>query len=93
MYRDSMRSQTYIRTWAHCEYEIGYRIFDRFDRYMDVYLVNYFALDNWGASHSLLDEERLRPSTFAAANHHRYAPRGHFRPWARLSLPEPILVF
>jgi len=25
--------------------------------------------------------------------HHRYAPRGHFRPWAKLSLPESTLAF
>ena len=25
--------------------------------------------------------------------HHRYAPRGHFRPWAKLSFPEPTFAF
>ena len=25
--------------------------------------------------------------------HHRYAPRGHFRPWAKLSFPEATLAF
>jgi hypothetical protein len=40
------------------------------------------------ASHSPPDEGQRRVSTFAATMHHRYAPQGHFRPWAKLSFPE-----
>jgi hypothetical protein len=79
---------------AHCEYENGYLIFDRIDDSIEVWrLASEFVIDNEGASHSPPDEGQRRASTFAAAMHHRFAPRGHFRPWAKLSFPEPTLAF
>jgi hypothetical protein len=55
-------------------------------------LASDFAVDDEGASHSPPDEGQRRASTFAAAMHHRYAPRGHFRPWAKLSFPEHLIA-
>ena len=40
------------------------------------------------ASHSPPDDGQRRASTFATSMHHRYAPLGHFLPWAKLSFPE-----
>ena len=86
--------QSYVRALAHCEYENGYLIFDRIDDCIEVWrLASDFAVDNEGASDSPPDEGQRRASTFAAAMHHRHAPRGHFRPWAKLSLPKFTLVY
>jgi len=90
----STRSQSYVCGWAQCEYENGYIIFDRLDSYIEVWrLASDFAGDNEGASDSPPDEGQRRASTFATAMHHRYAPRGHFRPWAKLFFPEPTPAF
>ena len=40
------------------------------------------------ASHLPPDEGQRHASTFATSMHHRYAPLGHFLPWAKLSFPE-----
>ena len=88
-----MRSQSYVRAWARCEYENGYLIFDGHEDYIEVWrLASDFAGDNEGASDSPPDEGQRRESTFATAMHHQYAPHGHFRPWAKLSFPEPTLA-
>jgi len=88
------RSQSYVRARAQCEYENGYLIFDRLDSCIEVWrLASDFAVDNEGASDSPPDERQRYASTFAEAMHRRHAPRGHFRPWAKLSLPESTLVY
>jgi len=90
----STRSQSYVRGWAHCEYENGYLIFDGHEDYIEVWrLAGNFAVENERASDSPPDEGQRGASTFAAAMHHQYAPRGHFRPWAKLYLPEITLVY
>ena len=64
---------------------------DHLDGYKEVWhLAGDFAVEDKVASHSLPDVGQPRASTFAAAMHHRYVPvpQGHFRPWAKLSLPE-----
>jgi hypothetical protein len=77
---------------THCEYDSGYLVFNAFDAFSgkkEVWrLASDFAEGEEGAAHSSLDEGQRRASAFAAAMHHRYAPRGHFRPWANLSFPE-----
>jgi hypothetical protein len=39
------------------------------------------------------DEEQLHMSAFAAARCRQYAPRGHFRAWAKLSFPETTRAY
>ena len=53
-------------------------------------LASDFAVDDEGASYSPPDEEQRHVARHAAAAHRQYAPRGHFRPWAKLSFPEPM---
>lgn len=91
-------SQYYVRSRAHCEYENGYLIFDRIDGNKEVWrLVSDDDDDDLTvggnecdmvASHAPPDEGQRRVSAVAATMHRRYAPRGHFRPWAKISLPE-----
>ena len=45
------------------------------------------------ASHAPPDEGQRRVSVVAAMMHHRYAPRGHFQPWAKLSFAETTLAY
>ena len=87
-------SQYYVRSKAHCEYENGYVIFDRIDGNKEVWRLvsdddnDDFTECDMVASHAPPDEGQRRVSAVAAAMHRRYAPRGHFRPWAKISFSE-----
>jgi hypothetical protein len=39
------------------------------------------------------DQDQLDMSAFTAATHCQYAPRGHFRPWAKISFPESTFAY
>jgi hypothetical protein len=80
--------QIYVRQSAHCEYDSGYLVFDRADGRKEVWrLASDFDADEVAAS-APPDEEQLEISAFSAARYSQYAPRGHFRPWAKLSFPD-----
>jgi hypothetical protein len=89
-------TQYYVRSRAHCEYENGYVIFDRIDGNKEVWRLvsndDDFTVGgseyDTVASHAPPDEGQRRVSAVAATMHRRYAPRGHFRPWAKISFPE-----
>jgi len=88
--------QHYVPRYAHCEYENGYLVFNRNDNQQEIWRL---ASDGGGdfaagevATHSPPGEEQRRASASAATTHRQYAPRGHFRPWAVLSLPEFVLT-
>ena len=76
---------------AHCEYDNGYLVFDASDAFSgkkEVWRLASDFAEGEVATHSPPDEGQRRVSGCAAAMHNRYAPRGHFRPWATLSFPE-----
>ena len=83
--------QYYVRSYAHCEYENGYLVFDRFDGKKEVWRLASDFVDGEPevASYAPPDEKQKRTYEFFAAlpTHRRFAPRGHFRPWAKLSFP------
>ena len=80
---------SYVRPFAHCEYENGYLVYDRFDGRKEVWrLASDCAVDEVGATCAPPDEQQKRACAFSLLAHSRYAPRGHFRPWAKLSFPE-----
>jgi len=86
--------QYYVRAQAHCEYENGYLVFDRIDGQKEVWrLASDDVAVGEVAAYSPPDEGQRRASTSAATMHRRYAPRGHFRPWAVLSFPEPTHAY
>ena len=87
--------QYYVRPKAHCEYDNGYLVFDRIDGCMEVWrLACDVIVGGEEAAHaSPPDEEQRLVSTAAATTQHRYAPRGHFRPWAKISFPEVISAY
>jgi hypothetical protein len=77
---------------THCEYDNGYLVFNAFDAFSgkkEVWRLASDFAEGEVATHSSPDEGQRRVSAFAASMHSRYAPRGHFRPWANLSFPEP----
>jgi hypothetical protein len=77
---------------THCEYDNGYLVFNAFDAFggkQEVWRLASDVAEGEVATHSSPDEGQRRVSAFAASMHSRYAPRGHFRPWANLSFPEP----
>ncbi|KAH9000897.1 hypothetical protein EDB86DRAFT_3133123 [Lactarius hatsudake] len=80
--------QSYVRPFAHCEYDNGYLVFDRMSGEKEVWrLASDFSTEGEVATHSPPDGEQMDTSAYAATVYHQYAPRGQFRPWAVLALP------
>ena len=82
--------QYYVCPKAHCEYDNGYLVFDRIDGRKEVWrLASDIIVGGEEAAYtSPPDEEQRLVSMTVASTHHRYTPRGHFRPWAMISSPE-----
>ncbi|KAN0129697.1 hypothetical protein V8E53_012517 [Lactarius tabidus] len=81
--KDSLRSD------APCEYDNGYLVFDNTDRNIEVWrLSSDFAAEDEVAADSPPDDKQMAVSAHTAEVYKFHAPRGHFRPWALLRLPE-----
>jgi len=79
--------QSYVRGYAHCEYDSGYLVFDRTSGEQEVWrLASDISAEDEVAVHSPPDDGQMRASARAAAVYHQYAPRGQFRPWALLGI-------
>ena len=89
--------QTYVRSYAHCEYSSGFLIFDRLGAAKEVWRLATL----WPASESTSSLPRVfRPTDSqleaSAAAARAYAPcspddtppKGHFRPWALIETAE-----
>jgi hypothetical protein len=95
--------QDHVCTYAHCEYENGYLVFDRFSGEIEVWRLASDFVDGEPemAPYAPPDAEQKRVYGVVATipTHLRYARHGHFRPWAKLSfstlyrLAYPTLVF
>ncbi|KAI0305278.1 hypothetical protein B0F90DRAFT_1181970 [Multifurca ochricompacta] len=79
---------SYVHRYAHCEYEKGYLVFDQLDGQKDVWCLAGDFTEGEVATYSPPDDEQRRISALSAAKYRQYAPRGQFRPWAKLSFPE-----
>ncbi|KAH9000896.1 hypothetical protein EDB86DRAFT_2777726, partial [Lactarius hatsudake] len=80
--------QSYVRPFAHCEYDNGYLVFDRMSEEKEVWrLASDIPTEGEVAIHSPPDVEQIDASACAATVYSQYAPRGQFRPWALLALP------
>jgi len=80
--------QSYVRPYAHCEYDNGYLVFDNGTGSKEVWrLASDFAAEDEVAAHAPPDGQQMEASASAATVHHQYAPRGQFRPWALLEYP------
>ncbi|KAH7926823.1 hypothetical protein BV22DRAFT_1086128 [Leucogyrophana mollusca] len=78
---------------AHCEYDRGYIVFDRFDKCKEVWRRNRDFIASDVPEGYPPDEKMLRVSELAAERHVSSTRRGHYRPWALLKMPEPTQAF
>ncbi|GBE81288.1 hypothetical protein SCP_0310150 [Sparassis crispa] len=86
-------SSTYVRPYAHCEYDNGFIIFDRFGAFKEVWrLVSSFDPTD-APTRSLPDEDQLNTSAEADTLYYSRTKRGHFKPWALLETPEQGRAF
>ncbi|RPD52756.1 hypothetical protein L226DRAFT_548676 [Lentinus tigrinus ALCF2SS1-7] len=79
---------TYIRRYAHCEYEKGYLLFDR----------NHIVTEAWRLEveydpssvppESIPDEAQIEAWRKASRQYSHTGPRGHFRPWCLIETSE-----
>ena len=82
------RLQTYVRPYAHCEYDNGYLVFDNEDGEKEVWrLASDFATEGEVAAHAPPNDHQMDASARATTVYHQYAPRGQFRAWALLVYP------
>jgi hypothetical protein len=80
--------QSYVRLYAHCEYDNGYLVFDNMSGGKEVWrLASDFAAEDEVAAHAPPGGQQMEASASAAAVHYQYAPRGQFRFWALLAHP------
>ena len=76
-----------VRPSAHCEYENGYLVYDCRDGQKEVWRLASDCAVGEVATHAPPDEQQIRTGEFFSAIYHEYAPRGQFRPWAKLAFP------
>ncbi|KAI0263134.1 hypothetical protein BC834DRAFT_336441 [Gloeopeniophorella convolvens] len=83
----------YLRPQAHCEYENGYLVLDNFDGDKEVWRLATDVPHGEVCEKAPPSEAQHGMSEVVAERHQSHAPRGHFRPWALLSLPVPTLAY
>ncbi len=82
--------QSYVRPYAHCEYDNRYLVLDRIGEEKEIWRL---ANEGEVAAHSPPDGEQMDASARAATVYHQYAPLGQFRPWALLRFREPTNMY
>ena len=86
--------QLKVRSLARCEYENGYLIFDDNDMELQIWRrASDLGAKGEVAADSPPSDKQVAMSAHAAAVYHHYAPRGHFRAWALLRLPESCIRY
>ncbi|KAF8875517.1 hypothetical protein BD779DRAFT_1563403 [Infundibulicybe gibba] len=85
--------ETYVRRFAHCEYDEGYMIFDRLDGSKDVWRrADLYDAEQARDVKSPPDNLQLMASSVASLG--SFSPgRGHFLPWALLRPPGPAYAY
>ena len=79
----------------HCEYDNGYLVFDNRNEEMEVWrLASDFSAEDEVAADAPPKDAQMTASAHAAEVYDQYAPRGHFRPWALLTvLPQTMPTY
>lgn len=91
---DTIHIQTHAVSYAHCEYDRGYIVFNRHDNCKEVWRRTVDADGDQHSGTSPPDKKMLEASTQAAARHHSAESRwGHFKAWALLRMPEISRAF
>lgn len=81
--------QNYVRSYAHCEYQNGFLIFDRLNSSKEVWR-HYPEYDEGAASRvsQKPDDAQLKAGLQSMSEIARDDKRGCFKPWALLRVPE-----
>ncbi|KAI0918988.1 hypothetical protein AcV5_002021 [Taiwanofungus camphoratus] len=86
-------SPLYVRPYAHCEYENGFLIFDRWAQFKEVWCL----ASNYDASRmpsiSRPDDAQVEAHAQAERLFSGTTERGHFKPWSLLEMPEQSKAF
>lgn len=80
--------QEYVRPFAHCEYGEGYMVFDRIGISKEVWRRACDVENAALPTESIPDDLQMYAAAVAAAAHRSSAPRGHFKPWALIQMPD-----
>lgn len=90
------RLQSHVYNGCHCEYDNGYVVFSNRDGDMEVWrLASDFSTEDEVAAEAPPNDVQMTVSAHAAEVYRQYAPRGHFRPWALLTvfLPQHMRTY
>lgn len=91
---DTIHIQNHAVSYAHCEYDRGYIVFNRYDNCKEVWRRTVDADGDQHPGTSPPDKKMLEASTQAAASFHSEENRwGHFTAWALLRMPENTRAF
>ena len=80
--------QTYVRRYAHCEYEKGYLIFDRNNVMTEIWRLEIEYDPSSVPQESIPDEAQIEAWRKASRQYSHTGLRGHFRPWCVMEAPE-----
>ncbi|KAI0753064.1 hypothetical protein C8Q80DRAFT_1267504 [Daedaleopsis nitida] len=75
-------SKGYVRRYAHCEYENGYLVFDRFGSAKEIWRLDVLFDAAEKPCLNLPDDDQMSAWKKASRDFASTGPRGHFRPWA-----------
>ncbi|TFK85124.1 hypothetical protein K466DRAFT_601435 [Polyporus arcularius HHB13444] len=79
---------TYVRRYAHCEYEKGYLIFDRNHTATEAWRLEVLYEPSTVPRQCVPDEAQIEAWRKASHQYAHTGPRGHFRPWCLMETPE-----
>ncbi|KIK68565.1 hypothetical protein GYMLUDRAFT_1008372 [Collybiopsis luxurians FD-317 M1] len=88
---DIKTNETYVKQYAHLEYEQGYLIFDRLGGSKEVWRLASDFLPETSQTKTI--PEQVATSDRAFQEHSATYPKGHFRAWAILQMPRPTRAF
>ncbi|KAI0079285.1 hypothetical protein K474DRAFT_683461 [Panus rudis PR-1116 ss-1] len=81
--------ETYVRSWAHCEYQNGFLIFDRFGEYKEIWRLTMVDEESPPEPPpGRQDQVQIQLGEGTARIARIIRSRLYFRPWALLSTPE-----
>lgn len=81
------RLQAHVNYYSQCEYDNGYLVFRSGGRDIEVWrLASDFSAEDEVAADAPPNDVQMTASAHAAELYRQYAPRGHFRPWALLTI-------
>lgn len=85
-------TQTYVRQYAHIEYDSGYLVFDRRGTGKEIWRLAS-ACDLANSPRTSVSADQIQASSRSSVKHASTSPCGHFTPWAMLQIPEQTSAY